>query len=466
MSIKFACPRCKQSLRVPDELGGKKAKCPHCASTVGVPAKGVVAKAAVVPASSVPLAPANPKANPKAEFAGLNAPIQSPTGAGKPYQRQRGNPVMKLMFLTLALFLLGGGIYGAVHFNWIDLSKLGLKKGTSSEVAQGPGDTKPKNTVREGSTQPAPTNPKDPQLPPLTESHFFPDGTAVIASLNFESALGSKLYDKVKEEAAKMGQSPEKLFDMEMKPILGLQLTAISRITAAAVTEQELIQVIQPRNPVTIDQIKINKMGDYKEVKMGRFTLYEGAKDAYCLAEDRMLVVGPPALMKKVLERNKPAQLKPELEVAYRQINPAKTTGLAFLPQDALKEIAKAVPGGAALGKVPGLAEAQGFVFQLDLAKGLEIAATVQCKDAGGATELQKIVESGIAAEKKKQEQIQKESEVPEEVMRAKKTEELLGQIKSAVEGVNFTLSLALNDEMVTQLLDVVKGSLTKPASQ
>src|SRR5262249_38418458 len=161
-----------------------------------------------------------------------------------------------------------------------------------------------------------------------------------------------------------------------------------------------------------------------------------------------------PALLKKVLERNKPAQLKPELEVAYRQINPAKTVGLVFSPQEALKEIAKAVPGGAALQKIPGLADAQGFVFQLDLAKGLEIAATLQCKDTAAATELQKLIEGGIATEKKKQEQIQKESEVPEEVMRAKKTDELLSQIKSTIEGVNLTVSLALNDEMVTQLLD------------
>jgi len=460
MSITFACPRCKRSLRVPDQLAGKKAKCPHCSSAVGVPANGA-ARAAVAPASAKA-----GKHNPKVEFAGLQREVHSPTGGGKPYRRERGNPVMKLMVVTLALGLIGGGAFAAVRFKWVDagdlMVKIGLKSAPSTEVAEGPADTKPKEGPAATGKSTQPTAPgKEAPPPPLTENHFFPDGTLAIASLNFESALNSKPYDKIKEELIKLDKPPEKLFDAQVKPYFGLQLTAVSRVTAGLASQQDAIFVIRPRNPVTIDEIKLNKKGDYKEVKIGRFTLYEGATDAYCLAEDRMLVIGQPPLLKKILERNKPPELKPDLDAAYKLLNPAKTVSLVLTAQTS--ELAKAgVP-------IPKEVEAAGdlaktLVLQADLAQGLEFSATLICKDAEAAAAVKKAADGLVAMGKMKLEQIQKDSDQQEEIMRAKKAEEVLGQVKIATEGAYFTVTLTLNDEMVMQLLELGKGYLAMPA--
>jgi DNA-directed RNA polymerase subunit RPC12/RpoP len=463
MSIKFACPRCKHSLRVPEQLAGKKAKCPHCSSHVGVPANGA-AKAAVVPASSVAAA----KHNPKVEFAGLQLQVQSPTGGGKPYKKQRGNPVMKLMYLTLALFLLGGGAFAAVKFNWVDpgalMVKMGLKKAPTTEVAGDVPDTKPKDgTARTGgTTQPGTTAARDPALPPLVESHFFPDGTLAIASVSLDAVLNSKLYDKAKEELAKQDTAPEKLFDASLKPYIGVQLTAASRVTIAVVSQEDWVLVVRPRNPVTIDEVKLNKKGDYKEVKIGRFTMYEAATDAYCLAEDQLLVGGPPAVLKKVLERNKLPELRPELESAYRLMNPAKAVSVAMLAQVGAQVNELVAKAGVPVPKSPELEKAgdqtKTLVLQLDLAQGLEVSATLLCKDADAATAVKKAVDGAVAMGKMKLETLAKESTEEKDVARAKKGEELLGQVKVAAEGANLTVSLALNAEMVTQLLEMLSG--------
>ena len=37
MSIKFPCPHCKKPLKVKEELGGKKAKCPACQQILTIP---------------------------------------------------------------------------------------------------------------------------------------------------------------------------------------------------------------------------------------------------------------------------------------------------------------------------------------------------------------------------------------------------------------------------------------------
>jgi hypothetical protein len=443
MSIKFPCPRCKNSLRVPDELAGKKAKCPHCSSAVGVPAAGA-ARAAVK------AAPAKSAHNPKVEFAGLSRQVQSPTGAGKPYKRQRGNPVMKLMYLTLALFLLGGGAYAAVRFNL--MVKMGLKSAPSTEVAEGTADSKPKDgPAATGKTTQAAgaTAPVKETLPPLVESHFFPDGTVGIGSVNFESVLNSKAYSKFKES-----QSPDKLFDALLKPILGLQLAATSRLQVAFAPPDDRIVVIRPRNPVTIDEIKLSRPGTYKEAKIGRFTMYESTSDAYCLAEDQMLVVGTPASLKKVLERNKPPELKPELDAAYRLMNPAKTVGLALQTQagDLVK--------GVAPGPIPKeLEAAAALVLQLDLAQGLDIAVTLQFKDAEATAAAKKAVETLMATGKTTLEPLQKDDN-EKIAMAAKKGEELLGQVKITAEGASLTASLTLNDEVLTQLIGLLPEKL------
>jgi DNA-directed RNA polymerase subunit RPC12/RpoP len=463
MSISFACPRCKRSLKVPEQLAGKKAKCPHCSSSVGVPANGAVRAAA--PAASGPV-----KHNPKVEFAGMQRQVTSPTGAGKAYKRERGNPVMKLMIVTLLLFLLGGGIYGAARFKLVDfgalLVKIGLKSAPTTEVAEGPADTKPKAGPADTgkTTQPQTTAPvKEAPPPPLSENQFFPDGTLAIASLNFESALNSKPYDKIKEELVKLDKPPEKLFDAVVKPYLGLQLTATSRVTVAMAAQQDTAFVVRPRNPVTIDEVKLNKKGDYKEVKVGRFTMYEGAMDGYCLAEERLLVVAPPALLKKILERNKPPELKPDLEAAYKLLNPAKTISLVLTAQTS--ELAKAgAPIPKELESAGDLAKT--LVLQLDLAQGLEVSATLICKDADAAAAVKKAADGLVAMAKMKLEQVQKDSEQQEEIMRAKKAEEVVGQIKVATEGAYFTVTLNLNDETVAQLLEMNKGFLAAAPGQ
>ena len=36
--IAFVCPKCGQKLPVKDEVAGKRAKCPHCAAVLTIPA--------------------------------------------------------------------------------------------------------------------------------------------------------------------------------------------------------------------------------------------------------------------------------------------------------------------------------------------------------------------------------------------------------------------------------------------
>lgn len=462
MSIRFPCPKCQRSLKVPDELAGKRAKCPHCTATVDVPggASHAVANKAVAHKAA---AVATPKRPPSAEFIGLDKPIAGP-GAGKPYRRNRGNPVLKLMILVLFLFLVVGGGIAAVKLKLVDssslLAKVGIKGASTEEKKSTETGTQGTNKDTPP-TKPVSTNPKDiPPAAPLTDSHFLPDNTVAVVHLNFESLLNSKLYDKVKEELAKEDKSIDKLVDPQVKPLVGVQFAAIGRVVVGSAGADDSVLIVRPRNPVTIEQVKPNKEGEYKEVKVGRFTLYEGSKDAYCLVDEgRILVISSPALLKKVLERDKPVELKAELETAYKAFAPTKTVSVAFVPADAQK----AVPGGPGF-KPPSefepAVQAKAGLFQLDLAQGLEISATFTCKDAAAAEALKKAIEDTITKVKKDIDDLKKDKEGTPEEKQLNKAAEILGQIKVAVEGPTLSATLALNNETTIEVFEAAKQFL------
>src|SRR5215475_12804108 len=59
MAIRVDCPKCKQTLEAPDELGGRTAICPSCRTKMQLPAAPpvVIAPAATAPPMSAPLPP-------------------------------------------------------------------------------------------------------------------------------------------------------------------------------------------------------------------------------------------------------------------------------------------------------------------------------------------------------------------------------------------------------------------------
>src|ERR1019366_1522024 len=69
--ISFSCPHCSKSLRVKDELAGKKGKCPNCAQFVAAPAVGAnLAAAASQPAKRSMPANGEPRTLPPGNQAG------------------------------------------------------------------------------------------------------------------------------------------------------------------------------------------------------------------------------------------------------------------------------------------------------------------------------------------------------------------------------------------------------------
>jgi hypothetical protein len=83
MSVRFACPNCRTTLKAPAGTEGKRSRCPHCNRMVDVPLPPVPAK----PTVAAPIAPAASRALPadnRAEFSALDVLDVVPAGDGSP----------------------------------------------------------------------------------------------------------------------------------------------------------------------------------------------------------------------------------------------------------------------------------------------------------------------------------------------------------------------------------------------
>src|SRR5262245_58674071 len=103
------CPQCSRSLRVPDDLLGKKVKCPTCNGMFVAELGGAAPKSA--PDSESPPRPKPPPRRRRDEEDGEDdGPLGPPRGPRRDTVPHRGTVVLILGILSIALVNFGVGL--------------------------------------------------------------------------------------------------------------------------------------------------------------------------------------------------------------------------------------------------------------------------------------------------------------------------------------------------------------------
>ncbi|MGE3807196.1 MAG: hypothetical protein AB7K24_21245 [Gemmataceae bacterium] len=124
MAIAVQCDGCKKNLNVPDNMAGKRGKCPACGQVLSIPALQAAASAPA--AAAAPQAPA-PQA--PAPAAAESAPAAPPPPSAPP--PPGGDDLPPDVAANLPVFLTGGvtGVYPADTFEKLFLVLAGLSAG-------------------------------------------------------------------------------------------------------------------------------------------------------------------------------------------------------------------------------------------------------------------------------------------------------------------------------------------------
>jgi len=411
MPIAFACPGCAKQFKVPDEMAGRSSRCTQCGKPLVVP--GSPAAVAAWQPAPQPVAPAMAAAPP------------APYDVGAPSAGGRFQISKKMLIMG------GAGVFGLIMMGAMVWGGYKLFFGPS-----GLGD----------------------------EVYYLPNNCQTVVSLRPEQILNSDAYKDIKKEvtAGKESSSdPEK--DLEQLTGLSLgnmQQVVLGMAATAESSQPEMVCVIKTIKPVSADDIKSKKMGmTPQETKVRDITVYEVMGIAWCLPESKLVVIAKSDTLKKVLERNKAAEVSEGLRAALKYADFSKAVTMAMDSKEMYAKINDAnKKNGMDLDKVfdkigiaNPMSDIDGGAYQIDVGKDIKVQSVMICKDAKTAEDMKKISD-GMATFFKR--------------LFPKYGADSFETWESSVSGARLNASMTIKTESILKLVRAIKENIGQPANQ
>ncbi len=287
MSITFKCA-CGKTLSVADEKAGKKARCPGCKEIIEIPATNGASKPASIqkPQAGKPAAIA--KGKPSSDVQADTPKVKKQPAkdqdaeAAQPKKKAKKSKKVLLIVLGLAALLVGGGCLGCAGLAFIPYF-LGHGFFFSSSLFGGSGI--------------------DQQL------KYVPDNCTSIHSTRVSRIRSSALYKDIEKDInSARGNVKNPLYEK-----LGISEEDIERETNASGPDGFVIIITTNK---ALDAAAFAKKGNYKESKVGNYTLYDDkGQMAYAVPESKVFLQGSAKTLEAVLKRDK----KPELSEGLKK---------------------------------------------------------------------------------------------------------------------------------------------------
>jgi predicted Zn finger-like uncharacterized protein len=381
MPIAFACPHCAKPFRVADELAGKRSKCPSCGNTLMVPASAAVQAPPPAPPPYVP-PPAPVYAPPPAPVYAPPPPQPAydvtgvPAAAPMAYQRPRAGSGKGKLVAILSLAVIGLGVVAAVGGGLVYYLVMG------------------------------PTGPSGDDL------RYLPNNCQAVLSLRPEQILASKAFQDVKKE---MPNGSDKDLEKSMEKEMGIPMANITSLVIGGRFdgEADLAGIVHTNKAVTAADLLSNmKDAKFTEEKVGNYTMHKknvtyGSKDCFCVVDSNLVVFcNNPDTLKKILERDKKAEMSEGMQAALNQIDTSKTLALAVNVKDAL---AKRKSQGSGMGmmammdptQMVDFDDVEGLAVNMNIGNDIQVTATAVCKDKASAEDVRKLADGLIVIFKK-----------------------------------------------------------------
>lgn len=414
MALTFPCPACGQKMRAKDELAGRKTQCPSCGRACRIPGGGEVTARAPEPAPRPKLVaravdedededeerPApRPKRRPTAVAAEDDLEEERPAPRAKrrpaadedeederparatkrrpaaddeddeeerPARRKKRRPRRQS---RAGLYLLVGGGVG--------LLCLLLLVGVGGGLAWWYFSSSAWNMDR--------------------AQQYLPDNCALIVSIRLEQLEASKSYQDLKNAAPNFGQ-----FQEQINGFTSLQGAGIEQLVLGAGPQgpQDMCMVVRTRKTITVADLKMGSSAStYKDVQLGRHTMYEAATEAFCVLDSRTVVVGEPKTVRRVLGRDQKATLSAGLQEAMKHADFNQQIAFAAGLQPFRQQQQGMFPGFPPFGgQQKDAFPADGVAGHATLGTDIHLAFTLLCRDAKAAGDTKKQIDTGLGA--------------------------------------------------------------------
>jgi hypothetical protein len=339
MPISFNCPGCGKGYTVPDGVGGKSTKCRACGAGITIP---MTSERPTAPIAAAPMAPVAPMAN-----------FNSPTAAPVASRARFGNnlPIKNIGIVAgvaVVIVLLGWSAYAL------------LGSGAPAGMA------------------------------------WMPDNCRMLMSVRVAELYNSSAWNEVKKEFPEVEKEVQKaISEGELGPADITQML----IGFADVAKEEGVITFETKKNVDITKFHTKGFGTKpKESKVGSYTVLEDSKMAVCKIHDRMVLMGNPATVKAVLQRDKKPKLPEALQNAMKDADLSQ--GMSIIVD--IKSFANdPMIGGAAKQQNIDIGAVESAVINVAVSSDIRVNSITVCKDAKTADEYRKMAEGGLIMLKK-----------------------------------------------------------------
>jgi hypothetical protein len=385
MTISFQCTGCDRTLKVSDELAGRKAKCPKCQTILFIP-EGKKAAISTAPTRKR-TAPAPRPEEPEEGYdeAAGEAPEEEAPRRGK--KGKKSKKAQKSLLLPL---LLAGGAVLVVLF------------GSGSAFALW------------WFFWPA-AAPED--------AYFFPDGTQLVAQVHTDQLMASGAIQQAREAFPDFNQ---KLVELSGQSATGDPANAgdvyfAFQAIIPGAGSPGFVAIQRFKQPTKAADVQAgykrqNSSITFTETKVGRYTVYDfqmpnaatGVQTpiSFVMADDKREVSGPTSLLHTVLQRDKKVDLPDKLQATIKQTDFTATVAVAatkdFIPRGGLMAGMPGMPGpGGRPGAPPPagpspLDKVDGWSLTAKVANDVDLTVTAMCQDAQSANDLRDNAKKGL----------------------------------------------------------------------
>lgn len=424
MSISFQCTGCGRTLKVADELAGRKAKCPQCQAILYIP-EGPAAAVTSAPAAPVRRRASPPPPDEPDEGADVGEEMERRPRRRKKVKKSLLVPVLLGVGALLLLLMVAGGSFAAWWF---------LSGGSSEDL------------------------------------YFMPDNTQMVGQVRVDQILNS---DALKQVWTAFPDA-KAAFDKASTQESGVETNNFERmyfgtgsVSPTGASPPSAIAVLHFKNGVKLEDLEAGmKKGNpnltFTDTKVGRYTMIDvkappvmfnlpapkgkpappppapASLYALCMPNDKEVVMGQTTVLQAVLNRDKKPDVNDKLQAAINATDFNATVAIAA-SRDMLPPMTPAQTQAIPLP----LDKVQGLSMTIKVGSDVDLSVTALCKDGTGAGELSGGLKTAIGGAKK-----QYGSLLPPELA------DLLN-IEPQVSGSNVTIAKTIK---VAPLIKMAKG--------
>jgi len=240
---------------------------------------------------------------------------------------------------------------------------------------------------------------------------YLPDNSQMVMSIKVEELFNSKAYKQIKDEFPKLEK------DMETESDFGFALGDISSVLIGGSEsggKSEVVVAIQTNKPVKADDLQAKIKGNkFTKEAVGDYAMYTRGTSAFCVAESKVVLLGEPDTLRKVLKRDGKPNFSEGMKAAIKEADFSKTIAVAVNVKELMSQSGKkgAGPVGIPLGGSAGeyFKNVEGFGGWVSVKTDISGRFTAIFKDDKAAVDGKKLLD-GLSVMAKNEKNIPSEA--------------------------------------------------------